>query len=248
VNRSGGYTVGYIIGSLSAASMNRKLSKALIRLAPDNLTFVEIPIRDLPMYNRDFDDDYPPVGRALKDAIAAVDAVLFVTPEDNRGLPGGLKNVGLLSHSGAARRAMANAVEEVKIGYEGSPIATGDRPDSAKVAAGQYLPYVHDPAVYKQLRAVFGADNLGHTVVTIASEHPAPAAGGEGRLQVLVTRDNAPVPGYDTVIADPSGALAERLGLTNGGRVVVRPDGYIGTITTLNDTTAIADYFARVAS
>jgi chromate reductase len=53
---------------------------------------VEIPIRDLPLYNRDFDDDYPPAGRALKDAIAAVDAVLFVTPEYNRGMPGSLKN------------------------------------------------------------------------------------------------------------------------------------------------------------
>ena len=68
------------------------MSKALIRLAPDNLSLVEIPIKDLPLYNRDFDTDYPPAGRALKDAIASVDAVLFVTPEYNRGLPGGLKN------------------------------------------------------------------------------------------------------------------------------------------------------------
>ena len=89
---SDSYTVGYLIGSLSAASMNRTLSKALIRLAPDNLSLVEIPIRDLPLYNRDVDDDYPPAGRALKDAIAAVDAVLFVTPEYNRGVPGCLKN------------------------------------------------------------------------------------------------------------------------------------------------------------
>ena len=86
------YTVGYIIGSLSAESINRTLSKALIRLAPDNLAFQEISIRDLPLYNRDFDADYPPAGRTLKDAIAAVDAVLFVTPEYNRGIPGALKN------------------------------------------------------------------------------------------------------------------------------------------------------------
>lgn len=126
------------------------------------------------------------------------------------GLPRRIRDVvvGLLSHVGAARRAMANVVEEVKINYQGSPIAVGDRPLGARVVAGQYLPYVHDPAVYKQLRAVLGADNLGHTVVTAASEHPAPAAGGEGRLQVLVARDNTPVPGYDTVIADPDGALA----------------------------------------
>ena len=87
-----GYRVGYIIGSLSTESINRTLAKALIRLAPKHLTFVEIPIRDLPLYNRDFDNDYPPAGRALKDAIAALDAVLFVTPEYNRGIPGGLKN------------------------------------------------------------------------------------------------------------------------------------------------------------
>jgi chromate reductase len=80
------------VGSLSSASINRTLSKALIRLAPDDLEFTEIPIRDLPLYSPDFDDDYPPEARALKDAIAAVQAVLFVTPEYNRSIPGGLKN------------------------------------------------------------------------------------------------------------------------------------------------------------
>ncbi len=86
------YKVGYFVGSLSKSSINRILSKALIRLAPPELEFEEIPIKDLPLYNSDFDDDYPPEGRALKDAIASVDAVLFVTPEYNRAIPGGLKN------------------------------------------------------------------------------------------------------------------------------------------------------------
>jgi chromate reductase len=86
------YRVGYLVGSLSAESINRILSKALVRVAPDGLSLEEIPIKDLPLYNRDFDADYPPSGRALKDAIAAVDALLFVTPEHNRGLPSALKN------------------------------------------------------------------------------------------------------------------------------------------------------------
>ncbi|WP_040831993.1 NADPH-dependent FMN reductase [Nocardia jiangxiensis] len=86
------YTVGYIIGSLSTRSINRTLSKALIRLAPPQLTFTEIPIKDLPLYNHDYDTDYPPEGRALKAAITSVDAVLFVTPEYNRSIPGALKN------------------------------------------------------------------------------------------------------------------------------------------------------------
>lgn len=86
------YRVGYIIGSLSSTSINRILARALIRLAPDELAFVEIPIRNLPLYSQDYDADYPPEGRALKEALGAVDAVLFVTPEFNRSIPGGLKN------------------------------------------------------------------------------------------------------------------------------------------------------------
>jgi chromate reductase, NAD(P)H dehydrogenase (quinone) len=86
------YTVGYIVGSLSSTSINRILAKALIRLAPDDLSFVEIPIGNLPLYSQDYDADYPPAGRALKEAIAAADAILFVTPEYNRSIPGALKN------------------------------------------------------------------------------------------------------------------------------------------------------------
>lgn len=86
------YQVGYFVGSLSRASINRILARALIRLAPDSLAFREIPIGDLPLYNHDFDAAYPPEGRALKAAIAESDAILFVTPEYNRSIPGPLKN------------------------------------------------------------------------------------------------------------------------------------------------------------
>lgn len=86
------YTVGYFVGSLARGSINRKLARALVKLAPAELEMREIPIGDLPLYSYDYDADYPPPGRALKEAIAAVDAVLFVTPEYNRSIPGGLKN------------------------------------------------------------------------------------------------------------------------------------------------------------
>jgi len=86
------YKVGYFVGSLSSTSINRVLSKALIRLAPDDLEFTEIGIGNLPLYSPDFDADYPPEALALKEAIAAADAVLFVTPEYNRSIPGALKN------------------------------------------------------------------------------------------------------------------------------------------------------------
>src|SRR6187455_2490911 len=86
------YKVGYFVGSLAKASINRKLSRALVRLAPQELVLSEISFADLPLYSYDYDADFPPPARAFKDAIAAVDAVLFVTPEYNRSIPGGLKN------------------------------------------------------------------------------------------------------------------------------------------------------------
>jgi chromate reductase len=86
------YEVGYFVGSLSSKSINRLLATALGRLAPPGLKLVEIPIRDLPLYSPDYDADYPEVARAFKQAIADRDALLFVTPEYNRSIPGCLKN------------------------------------------------------------------------------------------------------------------------------------------------------------
>jgi chromate reductase len=87
-----GYKVGYFVGSLATKSINRLLAKALVRVAPADLQLAEIPFKDLPLYSYDHDQSYPAVATAFKDAIAAVDAVLFVTPEYNRSIPGALKN------------------------------------------------------------------------------------------------------------------------------------------------------------
>ena len=86
------YNIGYFVGSLATNSINRTLSKALIKLAPDTLSFTEIPIKDLPLYSYDYDADYPAEGKALKQSIEAADGLLFVSPEYNRSIPGALKN------------------------------------------------------------------------------------------------------------------------------------------------------------
>lgn len=72
------YQVGYFVGSRSSTSINRLLAQALMKLAPPELALHEIPIRDLPLYSQDYGADYPPVARAFKQAIAEVDAVIFV--------------------------------------------------------------------------------------------------------------------------------------------------------------------------
>jgi len=112
------YKVGYFVGSLSSTSINRELSKALIQLAPEDLEFTEIPIRDLPLYSQDHDANYPPEATALKDAIHSSDAILFVTPEYNRSIPGALKN----AIDWASRPWGQNAFDHVPAGVIGASI------------------------------------------------------------------------------------------------------------------------------
>jgi chromate reductase len=84
--------IGYVIGSLRKESINRKLANALIKLGPPDFSFKELRIGDLPLYNQDDDKSQAAVVQRLKSELRAVDAVLFVTPEYNRSIPGVLKN------------------------------------------------------------------------------------------------------------------------------------------------------------
>lgn len=84
--------VGFIVGSLSAGSINRQLARAITHLAPPELQMSEIAIRDLPFYSAEHEAALPDTVRAFKQALAQADALLIVTPEYNRSLPGALKN------------------------------------------------------------------------------------------------------------------------------------------------------------
>lgn len=85
--------VAVIVGSLRQGSFNRKLACELARLAPDGLDFSFVRTGDLPLYNPDLDDGPPPdTWTAFRKSVARADAVLFVTPEYNRSMPGNLKN------------------------------------------------------------------------------------------------------------------------------------------------------------
>ena len=85
--------VGVIVGSLRKGAYTRMLARALPELTPQSLQLVEIGIGDLPLYNFDLEtDNPPPAWTAFRAAVKSTDALLFVTPEFNRSMPGALKN------------------------------------------------------------------------------------------------------------------------------------------------------------
>lgn len=86
------YSIAVVVGSLRRESWNRALAHAVISLAPADFSFEFIEIGNLPLYNQDYDADFPEVARRFKQSIEAVDGLLFVTPEYNRSIPGVLKN------------------------------------------------------------------------------------------------------------------------------------------------------------
>jgi chromate reductase, NAD(P)H dehydrogenase (quinone) len=84
-----------ICGSLRKRSYNAALTRALPDLAPPDMKFVTAPpFETLPLYNADIQEasGFPGPAEDLATAIRASDAVLFVTPEYNWSMPGGLKN------------------------------------------------------------------------------------------------------------------------------------------------------------
>jgi chromate reductase, NAD(P)H dehydrogenase (quinone) len=86
--------VAILIGSLRKESLNRKMAKALIELAPASLRPEIVEIGQLPHYNQDEDEPgrLPAPWASFRQRIKAAHAVIFVTPEYNRSVPGVLKN------------------------------------------------------------------------------------------------------------------------------------------------------------
>jgi NAD(P)H-dependent FMN reductase len=84
--------VAVLVGSLRKASITRKVAQALIRSAPTHLRCRIVEIGDLPLYNADLDDSPPEAWQRFREEIRSTDAILFVTPEYNRSIPGCLKN------------------------------------------------------------------------------------------------------------------------------------------------------------
>lgn len=118
--------VAVFVGSLRKDSYNRKLARAVEKLAPEGFEFQHIRIDDLPLYNQDFDGDYPAEGQRMKREVEAADALLFVTPEYNRSFPGVLKNaldVGSRPWGSNSFAGKPGAVIGISVGATGTSMA-----------------------------------------------------------------------------------------------------------------------------
>ncbi|MGC3986483.1 MAG: NADPH-dependent FMN reductase [Pseudorhodoferax sp.] len=156
-------TIGYIVGSISSTSINRRLARALAGLAPEGTTLVEIPIEGLPFYSPDHDADYPQVARDFKQAIADVDGVIIVTPEYSRSIPGVLKN----ALDWAARpygQGSFNGKPTAVIGTSGGGVATAAAQQHLKAILSHYnAPTLGQPEGYIQSTPGLFTDEGGVT-------------------------------------------------------------------------------------
>jgi chromate reductase len=84
-----------IVGSLRKGSYNAALARQLPKLQPEGMNITAAPPwAGFPIYNADDQNTtgFPKDVETLADAIRRADGVIFVTPEYNYGIPGGLKN------------------------------------------------------------------------------------------------------------------------------------------------------------
>jgi chromate reductase, NAD(P)H dehydrogenase (quinone) len=86
------HDVVVLVGSLRRGSYNRKLANALPSLAPESMHLEIVELGNLSLYDADLEDAAPAEWTAFRRRVRVSDAVLFVTPEYNRSVPGGLKN------------------------------------------------------------------------------------------------------------------------------------------------------------
>nr|WP_157541116.1 NADPH-dependent FMN reductase [Microbacterium sp. XT11] len=153
------HRIGYLIGSLSRDSINRVLSTALVRLAPPSLELSEIPIRDLPLYNRDDELDPVPAVTEFKNAVERADGLLIVSPEYNRSIPGALKNAIDWGSRPWGHNSFARKPTGI-IGASTGAIGTAVMQSSMRsVLSFLNAPQLNAPEAYITFRPeVFGAD------------------------------------------------------------------------------------------
>lgn len=140
--------VAVLVGSLRKDSINRKLANAIAKLAPERFTFEQLTLGDLPLYNQDRDNDMPEQALRLKREVSAADALLFVTPEYNRSIPGVLKNALDIASRPYGKNAFAKKPGGV-IGTSGGQMGTAlAQAHLRNVLAYLDVPLLNQPEAY----------------------------------------------------------------------------------------------------
>lgn len=118
--------IAVIVGSIRKESFNRKLATGLIKLASDSMKFEILEISQLSMYNQDLDNSPPSDWVEFRKKIKGYDAVVFVTPEYNRSIPGVLKNaidIGSRPYGQSVWAGKPAGVMGVSVGAIGTALA-----------------------------------------------------------------------------------------------------------------------------
>src|SRR5690242_16636541 len=144
--------VAVLVGSLRKDSFNRHLARAVERLAPSDFSFEHLRIDNLPLYDQDFDGQYPAECQRLKDEVSSADALLFVTPEYNRSIPGVLKNAIDIASRPWGTNSFAgkpSAVIGISVGATGTALA---QQHLRNVLAYLDVPLLGQPEVFVQFK------------------------------------------------------------------------------------------------
>lgn len=83
---------GVIVGSIRKNSYSKGVADAIVAGLPEDAEVTYLNIAKLPLYNQDYDEASPVEYTEFRNAVAAQDAIIFVTPEHNRSIPAALKN------------------------------------------------------------------------------------------------------------------------------------------------------------
>ena len=159
--------VAVLVGSLRKASWTRRIADALIGLAPPSLRLQIVEIRDLALYDQDYDDEHrvPAPWQLFRERVARADAVIFATPEYNRSVPGALKNaidVGSRPYGRSVWSAKPAAVVSVS---PGALAAFGANHHLRQSLVFLNMPALQQPEVY-----IGGVNNLVSAEGTITNE------------------------------------------------------------------------------
>lgn len=121
-------TISVLIGSLRRGSYARKIANHVVECFPEGFVPNIVEIRDLPLYDFDYDDPAvpdkptPAAYTAFRQTIKSSNGVLFVTPENNRTIPAALKNaidIGSKPNSDVAWRHLPAGIISHSVGRMG---------------------------------------------------------------------------------------------------------------------------------